>query len=427
MARKGSGSRCSGCQVFLSASLSQPWLSRNSVRESDFTACNSTIDQEGFAARTNRDVARIGGDEFTILLTEIQQIEDAAIVARRLLKALSQPIVLSGQELFITPSIGIAVFPDDGEEVDSLLMKADTAMYHAKEAGKNAYRFYAESMNTRTLERLGLEGKLRKALSNDELSLHYQPQVDARTGELVGVEALLRWHNPELGYVSPVHFIPLAEEMGTIVEIGEWVLHTACKQNKVWQDAGLKPLRIGVNLSAVQFRQQDLVATLKRVLAETGLAPEYLDLELTESIIMQNAEETVTALNRLRDMGLRLSVDDFGTGYSSLGYLKRFPLQVIKIDRSFINDVPDDPDDTAITKAIIAMAHSLNLQVIAEGVETERQLAFLREQGCDEVQGYLFSRPLPAEDVVQLLEKASRKKQNSWESNLAASSANSVW
>ncbi len=380
---------------------------RSSVRDSDYATRNSAIEQKGDEVYTSRNIARLGGDEFTILLAEIQCMEDAARVARRILKALSQPVVLAGHEVVVTTSIGIAVFPDDGEEIDGLLMNADTAMYHAKEAGKNTYRFYTQSMNTRALERLDLEGKLRKALSNDELSLHYQPQVDARSGELVGMEALLRWHNPELGFISPADFIPLAEDTGIIVEIGEWVLHSACAQNKAWQDAGLKPLRVGVNLSAVQFRQQELVATLKRILAETGLAPEYLDLELTESVIMQNAEETITALNKLQGMGLQLSVDDFGTGYSSLSYLKRFPLKVLKIDRSFIQDVPDNPDDTAITRAIIAMAHGLNLLVIAEGVETERQLAFLREQGCDEVQGYLFGRPLPVEDFVRLLESAT--------------------
>jgi len=380
---------------------------RSSLRGSDCTARNNAIEQKGDEVHTNRNVARLGGDEFTVLLADIQCMEDAATVARRILKALSQPVVLAGQEVVATTSIGIAVFPDDGKEVDSLLMNADTAMYHAKEAGKNTYRFYTQSMNTRALDRLNLESKLRKALSNDELSLHYQPQVATRSGELVGIEALLRWHNPELGFISPADFIPLAEDTGIIVEIGEWVLHTACAQNKAWQDAGLKPLRVGVNLSAVQFRQQDLVTTLKRILAETGLAPEYLELELTEGVIMQNAEETITALNKLQGMGLRLSVDDFGTGYSSLSYLKRFPLKVLKIDRSFIQDVPDNPDDTAITRAIIAMAHGLNLLVIAEGVETERQLAFLREQGCDEAQGYLFGRPLPVEDFVRLLESAT--------------------
>jgi len=380
---------------------------RSSVRDSDCTAHNNVIDQKRDETYRGGNVARLGGDEFTIFLSEIHRMEDAAIVARRILKALSQPVVLSDQEIFITPSIGIAVFPDDGEEVDSLLMNADTAMYHAKKAGKNTYRFYTQSMNTHALERLGLEGKLRKALSNDEFSLHYQPQVDARSGELVAMEALLRWHNPEIGDVSPADFIPLAEDTGTIVEIGEWVLNSACSQNKAWQLAGLKPLRVGVNLSAVQFRQQDLVAILRRTLVETGLAPEYLDLELTESIIMHNVEETITALNRLQSMGLQLSVDDFGTGYSSLSYLKRFPLNALKIDRSFIQDVPDDPDDTAITKAIIAMAHGLNLRVIAEGVETERQLAYLRKQGCDEIQGFLFGKPLPAENFTRLLEDAT--------------------
>ncbi len=372
---------------------------RHSVRNSDRVARSGVEDLSG-------NVARLGGDEFTVLLAEIEHIEDAATVARRILDLLSQPLNLAGHEVVSTPSIGIAVFPNDGQDVDNLLKNADTAMYHAKEAGKNTYQFYAESMNARAVERLSLEGKLRKALEHEELLLYYQPQVDAHSGRIVGVEALIRWCNPDLGMVSPVDFIPLAEDTGIIVAIGEWVLRTACAQNRAWQTAGFAPIHVSVNLSSLQFRQRDLTAMISRVLMDTGLDPKFLELELTESVIMHNASETIAALHELKEMGLALSVDDFGTGYSSLSYLKRFPLDTLKIDRSFVKDINADSDDAAITTAIIAMAHSLNLKVIAEGVETEQQLAFLRQKGCDQVQGYLFSKPIPVADCTQLLKEA---------------------
>jgi len=338
-----------------------------------------------------------------VLLTEINHIEDAAKVARRILDTVSQPLVLSGQEVFVTPSIGIGVFPLDGRDADTLLKNADAAMYHAKDAGRNTYQFYAASMNARALERLGLESKLRKALEHGELLLHYQPQVEVVSGEIVGVEALIRWQNPELGLVSPAEFIPLAEDSGMIVAIGEWVLRAACSQNMAWQDTGCARVRVAVNLSGLQFRRSGLVETVQRILAETGLPPEFLELELTESTIMRNAGETIAALQQFKRMGISLSVDDFGTGYSSLSYLKRFPLDTLKIDASFVRDITDDADDRSITTPIIAMAHGLGLKVIAEGVKTESQLAFLRKHGCDEVQGFLFSKPLPVDTCTALL------------------------
>lgn len=361
-------------------------------------------------ARTDREppppaVARLGGDEFTILLTDLTQIQDAAHVARRILKIVAEPFNLMGHEVFITASIGITMYPIDGNDVDTLLKNADTAMYHAKDQGRNNFQFYSHTMNATAFDCLALENGLRKALDREEFILYYQPQLDIRTGKIVAVEALIRWQSPDLGLVPPPDFISLAEETGLIQPIGDWVLSTACLQNKAWQDAGFGPLRVTVNLSSHQFRQRDLLATVTRALKDSGLPPALLELELTESAIMQNVETTNFMLAELKAMGLRLAIDDFGTGYSSLSYLKRFPLDVLKVDRSFVHDITTDPDDAAITAAIIAMAHSLNLKVIAEGVETEEQLAFLKAQGCDEIQGFLFSRPLPVEDLTKLLQE----------------------
>jgi EAL domain-containing protein (putative c-di-GMP-specific phosphodiesterase class I) len=353
-------------------------------------------------------VARIGGDEFTILLAEITHVQDAPKVARRILEALSLPFMLEGHEVFITVSIGIALYPFDGEDVDTLLENADTAMYHAKDQGKNNYQFYTQSMNATAFERFALENSLHTALDRQQFLLYYQPQLDIQTRKIVGMEALIRWQHPDMGLIAPAAFIPLAEETNLIVPIGEWVLLTACAQNKAWQVAGFPPMRVTVNLSGNQFRQKNLAETIDKVLYNTGLDPQYLELELTESIIMQGEETTITMLNKLKAMGIRLSIDDFGTGYSSLSYLKRFPLDTIKVDRSFVRDITTDPDDAAITVAIIALGHSLNLKVIAEGVETEKQLAFLSKQKCDEMQGYLFSPPVPAEVITQMLQERKR-------------------
>jgi len=369
-----------------------------SIRESD-TATRNAISGDGHQA------ARIGGDEFTIALTVVQEADDVAKVALRIKDLLAQPITLGEQEVFITPSIGIALYPDDGETVDTLLKNADAAMYEAKHAGKNKYRFYTQSMNAHALRRLTMESKLHKALENDEFWLCYQPQVNAKSGEIIGMEALLRWENPELGNISPVDFIPIVENNGLIVEIGEWVLKTACAQAQAWQDAGFSPLRLGVNLSPRQFQKNTLVSMVQSVLASTGFSAKYLELELTENLLMHHIEDTMVILNTLCDMGITLSVDDFGTGYSSLSYLKRFPLTTLKIDRSFVNGIPNDADNMAITKAIIVMAHSLKLLVIAEGVEDEQQLAYLCEQGCDEFQGYFFHKPLPADEFTDVLKR----------------------
>ncbi len=348
-------------------------------------------------------VARQGGDEFTILLTEISHVQNAAKVAQRFLESLARPFLLDGQEVFITASVGIALYPLDGDDPDSLLKNADIAMYHAKDRGKNNYQYYQQSMNVAAIERLSLETALRKALERKEFLLYYQPQMDIGTGNIVGMEALIRWKHPDRGMIPPGEFIPLAEETGMIVPIGEWVLNTACAQNKVWQDHGYPPLRVSVNISGQQFRQQGLINTVARSLEMSGLPPRCLILEITESIIMRPTEEIMSMFHELTAMGVRFSIDDFGTGYSSLSYLKRFPIHEIKIDRSFVKEINTSADDAAIAKAIIAMAHSLNLKVMAEGVETEQQMEILAHEGCDEMQGYLIGRPVPAGEAMKLL------------------------
>jgi diguanylate cyclase (GGDEF)-like protein len=350
--------------------------------------------------REDDTVARLGGDEFTIMLPEIHHIQGAATVAQKILDALAQPFFLDGHELFVGVSIGIVLYPFD-EDLNVLLRNADIAMYEAKQHGGNAYQFYTAEMNTATLERLSLEGALRRALARGEFELHYQPQVDLARGEIVGVEALLRWRHPDLGLLGPMEFIPLAEENGLIVPIGEWVLRTACAQVRAWQEAGLRPIRVAVNLSVRQFYQKDLVEIVARILEQTGVDSRYIEFEITESCLMQNTQAMVALLTELNRLGVRFSIDDFGTGYSSLAYLKRFPIDTLKIDRSFVCDIGTDPDDAAIVKAIIALAHSLEMRVVAEGVETPEQLHFLRTHGCDEIQGYLISRPLPADEVAR--------------------------
>jgi diguanylate cyclase (GGDEF)-like protein/PAS domain S-box-containing protein len=348
-------------------------------------------------------VARLGGDEFIILLSEIARVQDAAKVARRVVEALAEPFALNRQDVVATTSVGIALYPFDGDDADTLLKNADTAMYHAKDHGRNNYQFYTESMNATAFERLMLEGELRRALERGELVLHYQPQIDIASREVVGAEALLRWQHPEMGLVPPVRFISIAEEIGLIVPVGEWVLRTACEQHKAWEKDGLPNVRIAVNVSSRQFIEQDFVRTVARVLQATGVNPMNLDLELTESLVMEDIEASNRNLSELKELGVRLSVDDFGTGYSSLSYLRRLPLQALKIDRTFLKEIPENPDHVAITTAIIAMAKSLKLNVIAEGVESEAQLAFLKDLGCDEAQGFLISRALPPEEFFGLL------------------------
>jgi len=355
------------------------------------------------SVREGDTVARQGGDEFVLLLPEIRAEDDVPEITQKLVKAMSAPFNVNGRELHITCSIGIASYPKDGEDRQTLLKNADAAMYRAKELGRNNAQHYAAEMNVKAMERLVLENGLYHALARNEFLLHYQPQVDLRTGEIAGMEALVRWQHPELGLVSPAMFIPVAEDSGLIVSIGEWVLRTACAQNKAWQLAGFKPISVAVNLSARQFRQPDLAEMVAGILRETGLDPACLELELTESLVMQDVEKTISTLGKLKAMGIKLSVDDFGTGYSSLSYLKRFPIDTLKIDQSFVRDITTDPDDAAIAKTIISMAHDMQLRVIAEGVETEAQKSFLQQRHCDEMQGYFFSRPVPAEAFETLL------------------------
>jgi diguanylate cyclase (GGDEF)-like protein/PAS domain S-box-containing protein len=353
--------------------------------------------------REGDTVGRLGGDEFVVLIEELPAPTHVAAVAQKILAAVVKPFVVEAQEFELSASIGISAYPDDSEDAAGLLKNADIAMYRAKEQS-NSYQFYSAPMNIHTLERLALESDLRRALERGEFLLHYQPKVEIDSGRITGMEALLRWQRPGQGLIAPMQFVPLAEETGLIVPIGAWVLKTACARNQAWREQGLAPLRVAVNLSARQFAHQNLLQDVAQSLAEIGLDPSALELEVTESMVMHDPERAVKLLGDLKDMGIHLSIDDFGTGYSSLSYLKRFPLDSVKIDRSFIRDIPGDADDAAITRAIIAMAHSLRLKVIAEGVETEEQLSFLREHGCDEMQGHLFSRPLPEEEFLRLLQ-----------------------
>jgi diguanylate cyclase (GGDEF)-like protein len=351
------------------------------------------------AVKPSDTVARLGGDEYVLILS------DPGIL-QGILDAVAQPVVIEGHEFFPSCSMGVAAWPADGKDEATLMRHADIAMYRAKELGRNNYQFYSRAMNAKTLERLHLEGELRHALERKEFVLHYQPQVDLRSGRIVGMEALIRWNHPELGMVPPDHFIGLAEETGLIVAIGAWVLRTACAQNKAWQCAGHTGLRVAVNLSARQFGAQDLASSISAVLAETGLAADCLDIELTESSLIADVDAAVASMCELKAIGVQLSIDDFGTGYSSLSYLKRFPIDVLKIDKSFVRDVMSDPDDAAIVASIISLAHNLKLHVIAEGVETAEQLAYLRMHGCDDMQGYLFSKPVPPAAFEQMLATA---------------------
>ncbi len=353
--------------------------------------------------RETDTVSRQGGDEFLIVLTDVEVPDDAARVAEKILDLLHPPFDIDGQQLGTSFSIGIALYPEDGDSVEVLMKNADTAMYHAKESGRNTYRFFDEVMNVNALERLHLENGLRKALENDEFQLYYQPQVELASGRIIGTEALLRWFSGVMGGVSPARFIPLAEECGLIVPIGEWVLQAACRQARAWQDAGLPPVPVAVNLSALQFRRSDIVATVAQALCNSRLDGRWLELELTESLLMQSGPDVAATLERLKALGVRLSIDDFGTGYSSLAYLKRFPVDQLKIDQSFVRDVTGNPDDAAIVRAIIQLGQSLRLEVIAEGTETPEQMDFLRREGCSAAQGYLFSPPLPPDAVAELL------------------------
>jgi diguanylate cyclase (GGDEF)-like protein/PAS domain S-box-containing protein len=356
--------------------------------------------------RAEDTVARMGGDEFTILLAELSDRRGSALVAQKILEAVRHPVTIDEYELYVTTSIGIAVFPDEGMDAEALLKNADRAMYRAKELGRDNFQFASAVQSRPAEDRLAMERALHRALERDELVVHYHPMVEIATGRVVGAEALVRWQHPEQGLIQPEDFIPLAEETQLIIPVGAWVLRTACRQMKAWHDAGHHRLRIAVNLSPRQFEDRELIATVERVLAETGMPPQFLDLEITESTAMQNAELTLAILNRLKEMGIRISIDDFGTGYSSLSYLKRFPIDTVKIDQDFVRDLTTD--DAAIISAVISMARALNLRVIAEGVETEEQLDFLRREQCAEMQGYLYSQPLTAAEFEEALQAMLR-------------------
>ncbi|MGC2518536.1 MAG: EAL domain-containing protein [Burkholderiales bacterium] len=360
------------------------------------------------ALRDTDTVARLGGDEFCIIIEDCDSRDKVAFTAAKLQRLFDEPIPVEGREMFTEASIGLAVYPEDGDSIEDLLKHADIAMYAAKHEGGNAYRFYSKNLHAKSADEIGMVAALRRALDRNELVLYYQPRIEIKSGRPVGVEALLRWPHPELGMLSPLHFIRVAEETGLIVPIGEWVLKTACAEVKAWQQAGLPRLSVSVNLSARQFRDSGLAGKVAETLAATGLGPRFLELEITESVIMQQTDHTVSVLARLVDLGVRISIDDFGTGYSSLAYLKRFPVHMVKIDRAFVRDIDENRDDAAIVKAIITMARTLELGVIAEGVETREQLDYLAALGCQEYQGYYFSRPLPATELIALLRSMSQ-------------------
>jgi predicted signal transduction protein with EAL and GGDEF domain/DNA-binding response OmpR family regulator len=356
-------------------------------------------------------IARLGGDEFIVLMTDVQRPDDAAAVARRLVAALAEPLTVQGTEIFVGGSVGVAMYPADGGDINTLMMNADTAMYRAKAAGRGGFQFYDRSMNARALERLMMETRLRRALERDEFVLHYQPRVDVRSGRIVGAEALIRWQDPERGLLLPGEFIPLVEDAGLVIPIGEWVLRAASQQIAKWRQAGVRCVPVAVNLASTHLRELQLPRLVGGLMHEYGLLLGSLEIEVTESILLSDPETSLTIARRLRDMGVPLSIDDFGTGYSSMSYLKRLPIASLKIDRSFVRDLETDPDDEAIVTAIIALAHSLKLKVVAEGVETQAQLAFLRSRRCDEYQGFLTSKAVDQLAFAQLIERLDAQQE----------------
>jgi diguanylate cyclase (GGDEF)-like protein/PAS domain S-box-containing protein len=360
--------------------------------------------------RNSDTASRQGGDEFIIPLSEISHAAEAATSAAKILQSLDAPHFIKGQDLHVNASIGISDFPDDGEDADTLIQNADMAMYYAKETGRNNFQFFKSEMNLKAVKRQSLEGSLRGALERDEFLLHYQPKVNLESGEITGAEALIRWAQPGHEVMLPGQFVPIAEDCGLIVEIGRWVLRKACRQARAWQDLGLPPLPVSVNASALEFRDKDFVERVRKVLAETGLAARYLELELTEGVLMEDADSTVSTLLELKTMGVQLAVDDFGTGYSSLSYLRQFPVDVLKIDQSFVQELTADPDGMAIVTAIIDMGRNLRHVVIAEGIETQAQKESLQARRCTEGQGYLFSRPVAAKQFAQLLKTGIAEK-----------------
>jgi diguanylate cyclase (GGDEF)-like protein len=359
--------------------------------------------------RQSDTLVRLGGDEFVIVLTSIKNQEGASFAAQRVQSLFYAPFLIEGQHFYSSASIGIALYPNDGGDVESLLKCADAAMYHAKSEGKANYQFFSSEMNEKIMRRVALENSMRQGIARGEFFLHYQPQWDLKTARMKGVEALVRWDSPEFGRVPPSEFIPLAETSGIIFELGELVLRTAFRQAKAWATQGHSDLKVAVNISGKQFSQPDFLQTVRSIIKETGVEPGTLELEFTESVIMEKADKNIGTLRALKEMGVQLSIDDFGTGYSSLNYLKHFPIDTIKIDRSFIAEVSSSNDDAAITEAIIYMAHSLNLNVIAEGVENGAQLDFLGRRNCDEVQGFYLALPMPADDLIVHLERPERE------------------
>lgn len=353
------------------------------------------------SVRESDTVARLGGDEFVLLINGQGDPEAVAVVLERMLSDISQPWTIAQGDFNVTCSIGVALYPDDGESADTLLKHADSAMYRAKEKGRNNFQFFTAELNALITQRLELENKLRRALEREQFTLHYQPRIDMQTRRIVGAEALIRWQVADHEIVPPAKFIPIAEEIGLIAPIGKWVLRTACEQNKAWQDAGFEPFVVSVNVSARQFRQDSFVQVVAEVLQETGLEARYLEIELTESAVMHDAEQFIAMLGELNDLGVQISLDDFGTGYSSLSYLKRLPVDRLKVDRSFVQDIATDADDATIVRTIIALGHNLGLKVVAEGVETEQQLEFLRTNHCDELQGYYFAMPMPVAEFAR--------------------------
>ncbi len=370
-----------------------------SIRSSDIVGIAHNKESDGHS------ISRLGGDEFSILITDLTDVQNSAKVAYRVIKNLSRPILIEGHEFTVSCSMGIALYPMDGKDVETLLKNADAAMYSAKERGRNNYQFYTTGMNSHILARVSMEANLKNALKKNEFLVYYQPQVEAATGRFIGLEALIRWQHPEKGLVQPNDFIPLSEETGLIIPIGEFVLKTACRQAITFIDSGLPRLRMAVNISGKQFKEKNLVDTLVQILYETGLDPQYLEVELTESSLIDDVDKTINMLKKIKETGVKVAIDDFGTGYSSMNYLKQFPLDTLKIDYTFVKDIETSSDDVAITKAIIAMAKSLGLSTIAEGVETEKQYEILCDMGCDEIQGFLISRPVPAEDIVSLINR----------------------
>ena len=362
--------------------------------------------------RGNIQLARLGGDEFVIMLHDVSDESEATVIANRVSASLAAPFSCRGHQLVVTPSIGIAFYPRDGETRDELLMNADSAMYRAKAAGRNTHQFYSGTMKLRSLHRLSIEEELRKAIENEDFELYYQPKVDLDTWSIVGAEALLRWKHSERGWISPVDFIPVAEETGLILPLGTWVMQAACEQIEKWRHTALGQLVVSVNVSSHQVSSDDLLETVKNTVLGTGIEPSKLELEITESMLMRDVDSTIETMVKLKKFGVGLSIDDFGTGYSSLSYLKKFPIDALKIDSSFVRDLQSDNDDAAICAAILAMARTLDLKVVAEGVELDAQVEYLRSHQCDQIQGYLFSKPIPASDFEALFENHRPKLQS---------------